>query len=244
MIQGCHVLSIIPARSGSKGLPGKNIKFLYGKPLIAWTILQAKHSHYLDEIMVSTDSPDIASIAKEYGASIPVLRPAELAADTSPTIDCVLHALSYYQHTHNRCFDYVCLLEPTSPLREDQDIDTMLKKLIDSHEKFDSIISIGEVHAHPSIMKKKKQDALFPYTNSPDMLLRRQDLAPVYFPYGGIYIASTEALMTEKTFYARRSTYYEVKRYQNYEIDDIYDFLSVEAIMKYEWKNHYDGSNL
>ena len=235
MIEKKEVLALIPARGGSKGLQGKNTKLLCGKPLIGWTILQAKHSHYLDEIMVSTDSPHIASIAKEYGASVPILRPTELATDTSPTIDCVLHALSYYRHTHNRCFDYVCLLEPTSPLREDHDIDTMLKKLVEAHEQFDSIISIGEVHAHPSVMKKKERDFLIPYMKSASENLRRQDLPPAYFPYGVAYIAKIAALLAEKTFYTKRSTYYEIQRYQQYEIDDLYDFLCVEAVMSYQW---------
>jgi len=122
MYKGKKILALIPARGGSKGLPGKNIKPLLGKPLIAWTIEQAKASKYVDRVVVSTDDDEIAEVAIRYGAEVPFLRPKELARDDSPTIDAILHALDFFSDKGER-FDLLALLEPTSPLRDSEDID-------------------------------------------------------------------------------------------------------------------------
>ena len=235
MIDGKKVIAIIPARGGSKGLPGKNIKLLCGKPLIVWTIQVALKSRLIDELVVSTDSQQIADIARAAGASVPVLRPAEIATDKTPTIDVIDHTLDYFSTKKAQIFDYVVLLEPTSPLREDDDIDNMLLKLHASAESFDSIVSLGEVGEHPSIMKRLSGEKIEPFCSELQIATRRQDLQPAFFPYGVAYIAKTKSLMAERTFYTQRCTYYLIKRYQNYEIDDIYDFLAVENIMRYEW---------
>ena len=154
MYKNKKFLAIIPARGGSKGLPGKNIKEICNKPLIAWSIEAGLKSKYLDEVSVSTDYESIANISKEYGANVPFLRPENLASDTATSFDAVKYSIDYYKNELGKEFDYIVLLEPTSPLREDSDIDNMIEKLIENKEKFDSIISMGEVHEHPSIMKK------------------------------------------------------------------------------------------
>ena len=235
MYNKSRILAIVPARSGSKGLVGKNIKNLCGKPLIGWSIESGLKSKYIDEVMLSTDSKEIAEIAKRYGADVPYLRPKDLATDSSTTFDVVKHVIDFYQDVKNKKFDYIVLLEPTSPLREDDDIDSMIEKLLDSNKKYDSIISIGEVHEHPSIMKKIIASSLDSYCENLEMKSRRQDNDKAYFPYGVAYIVDTKILLDEQTFYTKKNTYYEVKRYQCYEIDDIYDFLAIENIMKYEW---------
>ena len=143
MINGKTVIAIIPARGGSKGLPGKNIKPLCGKPLIAWSIEAGLASQYIDEVMVSTDSEEIANIAREFGASVPFLRPVELASDTATTLDAVKHVIEYYENECNRYFDYIVLLEPTSPLREKDDLDMMLEKISLIDADFDAIVSLG-----------------------------------------------------------------------------------------------------
>ncbi|MBV6493611.1 MAG: CMP-N,N'-diacetyllegionaminic acid synthase [Turneriella sp.] len=227
-------LAIIPARGGSKGLPSKNIKELCGKPLIAWSIEAALNSKYLDEVMVTTDSKEIAAIAKQYGAKVPFLRPAHLASDSATTFDAIKHTLDFYKQDIDKEFDYVVLLEPTSPLREVNDIDNMIEKIVQNEMEFDSIVSIGEVHEHPSIMKKIiTPNQLAPFCEELEMKTRRQDNKPAYFPYGVAYIAKTASLLIEKTFYTKRNTFYEIKRHQCYEIDDIYDFLAIESIMRY-----------
>lgn len=236
MIDGKKVLALIPARGGSKGLPGKNIRPMCGKPLIAWSIQKAKLSKYLDMVLVTTDSPEIGDVARRHGAHVPFLRPAELATDKSSTYDAIRHALDFLRREEGLAFDYIVLLEPTSPLREDDDVDRMLELLSASSAAFDSIISVGEVDEHPSIVRRVKGKALEPFCPELQQTTRRQDNELAYFPYGVAYIAKTEALLAENTFYTRRSTYFKIKRYQNYEIDDIYGFLCAESVMKHEWR--------
>jgi CMP-N-acetylneuraminic acid synthetase len=235
MYKGKSVIALIPARGGSKGLPGKNIRPICGKPLIAWSIQRGLESKIVDCVCVSTDSEEIAAVARMAGADVPFLRPASLAADKSPTLPAVEHALDFYA-TQGRRFDYIILLEPTSPLRHPGDIDAMMTKLIDNEDHFDSLISIGEIAEHPSIVKRKIGDTLVPFCPELTQTSRRQDNQPAYFPYGVGYAVKTETLRDERTFYTKRGTFYEIRRYQNYEIDDLQDFLCVEAIMKNEWK--------
>jgi CMP-N,N'-diacetyllegionaminic acid synthase len=227
-------IAIIPARGGSKGLPGKNIMPLCGKPLIAWSIEAGLQSKHLDTVMVTTDSEEIATVAKYHGAEVPFLRPPELALDHSTTFDAVKHTIDFYRAGFDKVFNYVVLLEPTSPLRESDDIDRMIEKLMQEEEHFDSIVSIGEVHEHPSIMKRIDGDVLIPYCEELELTTRRQDNQPAYFPYGVAYIIKTAVLLKEQTFYSARNTYYTIKRHQNYEVDDVYDFLAIESIMKYQ----------
>jgi len=235
MYQNKTFLAIIPARGGSKGLPGKNIRELCGKPLITWSIEAGLQSIVIDEVVVSTDSIEIAEISKNCGASAPFLRPCELASDTATTIDAVKHTIDYYKNNFNKTYDYIVLLEPTSPLRDKNDLDEMIRKIVALDDDFDAIVSIGEVHEHPSIMKQLDGNIIQAYCAELAMAGRRQDNQPAYFPYGVAYIVKTKTLLEEKTFYPARTTHHIIKRYQCYEIDDIYDFLAIENIMKYEW---------
>jgi len=235
MIDGKSVLALIPARAGSKGLPGKNVRMLCGKPLVAWSIASALKSRYVDEVVVSTDGEEIARVAEAHGARVPFRRPAELAGDTATTLSAVRHAFDYYAGLRRR-FDILVLLEPTSPLREDDDIDLMLEQLVKNWEQFDAVISLGEVHEHPSIMKRLDGARMAPYCAELVQSTRRQETAPAYFPYGVAYIVKVPTLLGEETFYPRRCTYHLLKRYQSYEIDDLHDFVCVEAVMKHERK--------
>lgn len=235
MISNKRVIAIIPARGGSKGLPGKNIRPLCGKPLIAWSIERALQSHYVDAVVVTTDSHEIADVALRYGAEVPFLRPAHLASDTASSVDTVLHALDHYRDTLGKTFDYVVLLEPTSPLREVGDIDSMLDKLLAHADDFDAIVSVGEVHEHPSIMKRLEGNTMQPFYANLAMTSRRQDNVPAYFPYGVAYVVSTDTLYSLRTFYPPRATFFEIKRHQCFEIDDLCDFLVVETMMKQKW---------
>jgi CMP-N-acetylneuraminic acid synthetase len=235
MIKGKSVIAIIPARGGSKGLPGKNIRELCGKPLVAWSIEKALKSSFIDTVMVSTDSAEIADISKSFGAEVKELRPAILATDQAPTYDVVAHVLKRYCEAFGATFDYVVLMEPTSPLRADGDIDAMLEALDSAVEYADSIVSVGEVSEHPSILKRLVEGRAVSFCPELRQTTRRQDNEPAYFPYCVAYIAKTEVLLNEHSFYTKRCLTYKIKRYQNYEIDDIYDILCVEAIMKHEW---------
>lgn len=233
MIGGKSIIAVIPARGGSKGLPGKNIRPLCGKPLIAWSIETALRSKYLDEVLVTTDDPQIAEVSRRCGAVVPFMRPDELSTDAATTFSAVQHALDFYRGK-DRQFDIIVLLEPTSPLREDGDIDRMLETLSRRWDRFDSIVSIGLVHEHPAIMKKLSGDEIESFYPAGEEAGRRQDLIPAYFPYGVAYIVKTTNLLSEQTFYTKRCTYHVIGRDQAYEIDDIYDFVCVEAMMRHK----------
>ena len=226
-------LAVIPARGGSKGLPGKNIRPLMGKPLLHWSIEAAQECQYFDEIFVSTDCPEIAAVAEEGGCPVPELRPKELATDEATTVAVIHYILDFYK-ARGKEFDYLCLLEPTSPLREKGDLCQMIEKVVDGEELYDSLISVGEVHCeHPSIVKRIHGELIEPYVPELPQVSRRQDNPKAYFPYCVGYIVKTSAFLEQETFYTKRSGFYEIQRHQNYEIDDIYDFLTIEAILKH-----------
>ena len=226
------VLAVIPARKGSKGLPRKNTKNLCGKPLIQWSIEAALDSKLIDRIVLTTDCEDIAEIGNRLGAMVPFLRPSELATDIATSVDVVLHTLDFMEREHGEFFDYVILLEPTSPLRKKDDIDQMILKLDSSRDNYDGIVSVGEVKENPTILKSINGDDLLPYDVEKVSQRRRQDNSPVYFPYGVAYIVDVAIFKREKSFYPNRLTYYLIDPLQCFEIDDLNDFLIVELLMK------------
>jgi len=233
MYKNKKILAFIPARGGSKGLPGKNIKILLDKPLIAWSIEQALRSSYIDRTVVSTDSPKIASIARRYGAQVPFLRPKKLATGKAKTIDVILHALRYLKDKKED-FDYIVLLEPTSPLRKIGDLDAAIKILINHDDIADSLISVGEIRLeNPYIAKAIVNGYVKPLIlEGPKKNFQRQQLPKTYFPYGVIYASKVEVLKKKRTFYHERAIPFFIERWQNYEIDDIYDFVCIESILK------------
>lgn len=236
MINNKKVLAIIPARGGSKGLPNKNIKLLNGQPLIGWTIEQGLSCPEIDSVVVTTDSNEISEVAKSFGAEVPFLRPPELATDTATSFSAVEHCIEFYKKELNQEFDIIVLLEATSPLREKDDLSKMLKQFSENYESCDAIISVGEVSEHPSIVKTLSSDGtLARLLVDNENVTRRQDNSTVYFPYCVAYMVKREVLLDTQSFYPKDSLPYIIKRYQCYEVDDIYDFLAVENIMKFEW---------
>lgn len=227
-----RILAVIPARGGSKGLPGKNIRPLLGKPLIAWSIEQALASRHVDKIFVSTDSLAIAATAARFGVAVPFLRPGALATDKATTIDALRHVVDRLAKGGER-FDYLLLLEPTSPLRAKGDIDRAIKQLVDHEAQADSLVTLGEVHMeHPAIVKKIAKGRVAPYVAAARKVTRRQDLDKAYFPYGVVYLSKMAALMKTGTFYQKKVMPFFIQRWQNYEVDDVYDFACIEAILK------------
>lgn len=226
------ILGLIPARGGSKGLPRKNVLPLLGKPLAAWTIEQAQASELIDEVVVSTDDAEIADVAGSFGAPVPFMRPAELADDASPTLDVVEHALRFFT-VQGRSFDYLALLEPTSPLRAPGDIDAAIRALLDAEDRSASLVSVGEVHMeHPSIVKRIENGFVAPYDPEAARVARRQDLSAAYFPYGVIYLARVAELLETRSFYQDTTMPYFIERWQNYEVDDAIDLACVEAVLR------------
>ena len=208
-----------------------------GKPLIAWSIEAAKDSIYLDKIVVSTNDEEIAIIARQYGALVPFKRPEEFATDTSTTYDVINHAIDFFQK-NGEIYDYLMLLEPTSPLRKKDDIDNAIKLLIDANEFSDSLISVGEVHLeHPDIVKIIDDGFLKPFIQNKIQVSRRQERKQVYFPYGVVYLAKVQTVIREQTFYTEKTIPYIIERWQNYEVDDIYDFICIENILIHNMKS-------
>lgn len=225
------ILAIVPARGGSKGIPRKNCKPLLGKPLVVWSIEQALRSRYITRTFVSTDDTEIAALSEQCGLPVPFLRPAEYARDTSPTYDAVLHALDAFEAAGEH-FDIVVLLEPTSPLRKIDDIDRAIGQFLSSGQDADALVSVGEVHLEsPYIMKTIDCGLIRPLMPSDARFYQRQQLPAAFFPYGVIYLSRVEALRRTRTFYQERTMAYVIERWQNYEIDDLFDFICVESIL-------------
>ncbi len=179
------ILALIPARGGSKGIPHKNIIDLNGKPLIAYTIDSAKKSRYIDNIVVSTDDQNIADVSKKLGAKVPFIRPTYLAADESKTEDVVLHALQYLEN-NGESYDVLILLQPTQPLRTEDDID----KALELFEKLDeqSVVSISEVSDNPILIRRLGEGGQLEKLLKRSSTCRRQDMEAYYRVNGAIYI--------------------------------------------------------
>jgi len=232
MINGKKILAVIPARLGSKGLKKKNIKLINNKPLINYSISSSKKSKLLDKIFVSTESEEIKQIAEKQNIKVDFLRPRYLAKDQSKTFDVVKHTILQLEKK-NFFFDYVALIEPTSPIRKKNDIDRAIKLLNKNSSNFDAVISLGEVKETPNILNKiKSKNKIVKAFSSLKKIHRRQDAEKYYFPYGVIYIAKIKSFLKEETFYCERSMGMLIDRFQCYEIDDINDFICTELILK------------
>ncbi len=234
MIEGKSVLAVIPARGGSKGLPGKNLREINGKPLIGWPIGAAKGSQYVDRIIISTESQEIANQALEMGADVPFLRPDDLASDEATTISVIEHVINLLSRMGEN-YDYLLLLEPTSPLTESADIDNALTTLENNRLIADSIVGVSKVEAaHPFFDVKIGENGLLePYIRqSFSAPVRRQDLPDVYFFEGSLYISDMNILLEKRTFYHERTLPFVVPRWKAFEIDELLDLICVEAIMK------------
>ena len=217
-------LAVIPARGGSKRLPRKNILDLAGKPLIAWSIEAAKKSKYIDEVLVTTDDQEILSISKSCGANV-ITRPAELASDTATSFDAIKHAIKNTTH-----YDYVVLLQPTSPLRNSTHIDEAIEEL--QLKSADAIVSVTEMDHSPLWSNT------LPETGSMENFLRRdvlnkrsQDLEPYYRLNGAIYICEVNNLLKEQSFFLKENIFaYKMKADVSIDIDTFMDFKLAETI--------------
>lgn len=231
MYKDKKILAIVLARGGSKGLPRKNLKPLLGKPLIAWTIEQAKASSFIDRIIVSTDDAKIAEIAKSYGAETPFTRPEELARDDSPASESILHAMDFFEREKTP-YDVVLSLECTSPARYDRDIDSVIKNLIDN-ENANSVVGVVQAtNDHPLWSFKLLSGYLVSFVSQAGIKnLNRQLLEKAYLPYS-IYASRWASYKKYKTFYQPGTLPYFFKREQKIDIDDEVDFYLAECVMK------------
>lgn len=225
MIEGKSVLAIIPARGGSKGLPGKNILPLHGKPLIAWTIEAALQSKYVDRSIVSTDDQDIMNTAIAHGGEVPFLRPAELSSDTASSLSVVRHATQLI-----RPYDIIVLLQPTSPLRTASHIDEALRLFMATSS--DSCISVTPVTEHPQWMFDiDAHGRLHPFVKEPPVH-RRQDLKKLHRPNGAIYIIKESLLPYVESLLTDNTVAYCMEAVHSIDIDDAQDLASAKSILE------------
>jgi len=220
------ILAIIPARGGSKGIPRKNIKPLASKPLIGWTIEAAKQSSCLDRIIVSTEDEEIASVARNLGADVPFMRPTELAADDTPAIDPVLHAISHLPDC-----DWVLLLQPTSPLRSAEDIDGIWQFCQERGAL--SAVSVCEVEKHPYWMYQfNAAQRLEPFIKGRPDVTRRQDLLSAYELNGALYLAKTDWLLQRQDFIGPETLGYVMPPERSVDLDTPQDWRWVEFLIE------------
>ena len=233
-----NIFAIIPARGGSKGIVGKNIKPLNGKPLICHTIKESLKSRYSDRVFVSTDDTSIAKISKKCGAEI-IDRPDELARDESPTIDAIFHAVDTIEDTSNQ--DIIILLQPTSPLRNAADIDAALDIFMKTD--CDSVISMCKVEHSPYWCFKYEGDKFKPLFGNKGLKMRRQELLDVYRPNGAIYITTIKNLYKNNGFYCDQIVPYIMPAERSIDIDEEIDFKFAELLIQEDTTNANHGKN-
>jgi CMP-N,N'-diacetyllegionaminic acid synthase len=225
MINGKKILAIIPARGGSKGIPKKNIKPLKEKPLIAWTIEEAKKSKLLDKIIVSTDDEEIMNVAKKWGAEVPFLRPSELAQDDTPGIAPVLHALEYFSD-----YEYVVVLQPTSPLRLAEDIDEAI--YLCEKNKSNFCVSVTESKIIPDWMFRINNRGMLEPLSNREIPYQRQKAEKTYVLNGAVYVGKKEALIKTRSFLTSETIPYIMPHIRSIDIDDMDDFLYCEYVLE------------
>ena len=222
MIDGRSVLAVIPARGGSKGVRGKNVRTVHGRPLIAWTIAAARRSRFIDRVIVSTNDDAISAAALEAGAEVPFRRPEHLATDTSSSIDVVVDALE-----RTPGFDYLVLLQPTSPLRTTADIDAAIERC--QRADVPACVSVTVVEEHPQWMFRiDEAGRLTPLLPKASVPQRRQDLPEIYRLNGAVYVARTAWLVQARTFLAADTVGYVMPGIRSLDIDTESDFQILE----------------
>ncbi len=225
MINGEKILAIIPARGGSKGVPGKNIRLLNGKPVIAWTIEAAHNANYLDRVIVSSDCEAIIHTAQTYGCETPFVRDAQLAQDHTPMMDVIFDAI-------HRCpgYEWTVLLQATSPLRQADDIDNAIRCCIEHNAH--SCVSVCKAQENPHWMYTLSPDNKMQPLMKENTSTRRQDLPDFYSLNGAIYIARTDWLFHNRNFLSPETIAYVMPPDRSVDIDTESDFLYLQMLLQ------------
>lgn len=226
------VLGLIPARGASKGVPRKNIKELCGKPLLAYTAESALSAGRLSRVVLSTDDEEIARVGKALGLDVPFTRPADLAADDTPTFPVVLHALQTLEEAGDR-FDAVCLLQPTNPLRRSDDIDKCIELL--ERTSADSVFTVRRVpdEYNPKwVYWKEGDDRMRLSTGETIPVPRRQELPPAYHRDGSIYVTRCCTLQSYGNLYGRDTRGYEIADGHHINIDTFQDWAAATSLLE------------
>jgi len=231
MHENNSILAIIPARGGSKRLPRKNLLPLAGKPLIAWAIESGMNSKYIDEIVVSSDDDEIIEIAGQYKAMAPFKRPGALATDEASTTDVISHALDFFRTEYNKEFDYIVLLQPTSPLRNSSHIDAAIELLF--KRGCASVISVVKSSHSPLWTNTLPGNGnMSGFIKKEFVGLRSQDLPDYFELNGAIYICKVEDFINQKSLFLEHDQYaYIMDRRSSIDIDDDIDFKLCELIL-------------
>lgn len=222
MIHDSMVLAVVPARGGSRGLPGKNLRHLAGKSLLGWTIAASADSKYIDRVIVSTDDEAIAAEARRYGAEVPFMRPARLASDEASTIDVVVHAIGELPG-----YSTVVVLQPTSPLRTAEDIDRCIERC----RARGSCVSVSPAGKLPHWMFHIHDDRMEPLVVG-GLPLRRQDATAPVVLNGAVYAAKIEWLLRHRTLIGKDTVPYVMPKERSVDIDDEPDLLWAEALLR------------
>lgn len=227
------ILALIPARGGSKGVPRKNVRPLAGKPLIAHTLeVAAQVGHLFHRVVVSTDDAEIADVARACGADVPFLRPTELAGDRVPTLPVIQHAVHAIEALDGVRLDWVCLLQPTAPLRNAADVEAAIA--LAAEGGCDSVISVVQVFAeHPILMKRIEDGRLLPFCVEEREGTRRQDYAPpAYMRNGAIYLSRRDTLIESGSIWGETIRPLVMPAERSPSIDDELDFKLVQLLLE------------
>ena len=232
MYGGFSILAVIPARAGSKGLPNKNIIDCTGRPLIEWSISAAINVNFIDEVLVSTDSEEISDVARGAGASVPFLRPDKLATDDSSILDVISHAWDNHFRSNGECFDYVVLLQPTSPLRTSAHISAAIKLYFESSQSDeDTLASVYRVSPKNGwLMQVEDHSGYINFcfdvsSKNP----QRQKLKPYYLPNGAIFIVKGSTL--RDGLYRKNTIPFIMDASDSVDIDTADDLKDAEALL-------------
>jgi N-acylneuraminate cytidylyltransferase len=236
------VLAIIQARGGSKGVPGKNIKLLAGKPLIAWTIEAAKNAKTVNRVIVSTDDQGIADVAKSFGAEVPFLRPAEFATDNAKSLGLLRHALDWFRGKENYIPDIVVQLKPTNPLRTAEHIDACIASFLESPD-IDSLITVTKSPAHPLKTWKFNNELLTPFVPEEVYGIKeaakqpRQSLPEAFVQNSCVHVISPSTILEKNSSIGRKVKGFVMEREDSMNIDTAFDFEVAELLMKKRSRN-------
>jgi CMP-N,N'-diacetyllegionaminic acid synthase len=243
MPKNLKILAVIPARGGSKGIPGKNVRLFNGRPLINYAILLAKQAEKKGLIaghIVSTDDKRIGLLAKKLGGNVPFLRPKKFAGADSLTVDVVIHAVKWWEKIHNDKIHSTLLLQPTNPLTTIEDIDNALKTYRKNQPKARCLISICDSqHVRPQTLYYKRGKYLKQLIKGANPLIRRQATPNIYWRNGAIYLTRRDLLFGERKIIDDRPIFYEMPRFRSIAIDDMFDWTIAEFLKSYQQKEAY-----
>ncbi|MBK6797908.1 MAG: acylneuraminate cytidylyltransferase family protein [Acidobacteria bacterium] len=226
-----RILGLIPARGGSKGVPGKNLKDLCGKPLLQYTAEAALSSKYLTRVILSTEDEKIAECGRQCGIDVPFPRPQELARDETPMLPVVQHAIRLMEATGER-FDALCLLQPTNPLRKREDIDGCIELLIESGaDAVVTVLPVPSEHNPHWVYFKDKAGYLRLSTGEPAPIPRRQELPPAYHREGSVYVTRRDVLIDQGSFYGSRLLGFPIDPARSVNIDTMDDWSRAEKLI-------------